>query len=425
MSHESTEDLLTRDARSVLRPWSDTPVAIVEAKDCFVTDHNGKQYLDFTSGYFVNNAGHCHPKIVEAARDQLGRVMQVSGKQTTPPLIELAERLVSLTPSSLTKGFFTTGGSEATENALKIVRQHTEKPDVAGLDNAYHGLTVGALELCANDNYRKTAGMPIGKHTYRLPMAYCYRCEYADCCKTQCLDDVGSRLDERPQTSAIVAEAIQAVGGIAPPKQWWERLDEIRRSRGILLILDEIQTGLGRTGKMFAAEHYGLEPDILTGGKGLSGGVGSVGVVMVSSALADGFIAGTTPTSAGNAVSAAAGVALIDTLVAEGLVDNCAQMGAHFTEGGCRLDDPWIGDVRFHGLLGGIELVRDRETKEPLPKPQMIQIRDQLFAAGMLLTISGPLSNVLRLQPPLTITRELIDSFLRELKSALNAVRNG
>jgi 4-aminobutyrate aminotransferase/(S)-3-amino-2-methylpropionate transaminase len=216
---------------------------------------------------------------------------------------------------------------------------------------------------------------------------------------------------------------VQAVGGLAPPQKWWDRLDQIRRKLKILLIADEVQTGLGRTGKMFAVEHYGLEPDIMTGGKGLSGGVGSMAVTTASNEVCQSFFGGTTPTSGGNAVSAAAGLALIDAIIDEGLVDNALKMGQYFTEAAWALKDPWIGDVRFTGLLGGIELVKDRETKEVLGKKEMGKVKDLLHEAGMLITVSGWHGNVLRLQPPLSITSAQIDEFIAALRKTLIAVR--
>lgn len=408
----------------MLRPWpGEPPVPIVAAKGCTVTDADGKEYLDFTSGYFVNQAGHCHPRIIEAATRQLHQVMQVSGKQTTPAAIALAERLVQITPRSVAKSFFATGGSEASEFALKMARQYKGKEDIAYLDNGYHGLTLGALEVCASDKYRATGGVKLADRTFKLPTPYCYRCKHQDDCATQCLDEAEARLAERPDTAALLAEPIQSVGGVIPPARWWARADEMRKKRGLLLILDEIQTGLGRTGAMFAAEHYGLEPDILLAGKGLSGGVGALSVAMASDKVAERFYAGTTPTNAGNAVSAAAGLALIDTIIDERLIDNCAAMGMYFTESVADLGDPWIGDIRFKGLLGGVELVVNRATKEILPKPLVVQIHEELQQDGMLLTVSGMHGNVLRLQPPLSITTRQIDTFVRSLRGALRSVR--
>ena len=419
-------DILSRDSRYVVRPWSGSgePVPVVDAKDCILTDASGKKFIDFTSGYFVNQAGHCHPRVVKAATEQLGKVCQVSGRHTTPALVDLAERLVQLSPRSVDHIFFTTGGSESNEFAFKMARQKAGKTDIAYLDNAYHGLSLGVLAACASQKYRDTAGVPLGDYTFKLPNPYCYRCPHQQSCETQCLDEWEDKLDARRETTAaIIAESVQAVGGIIPPAKWWERAEEIRKKRGLLLILDEIQTGLGRTGKMFGAEHYGLEPDLMSIGKGMSGGVGSLGGVLCRSEIVEKFFGGTTPTSGGNAVSAAAGSALIDTVMEEKLHDNAAAMGSYFREAVLDLGDPWVGDVRFQGLLGGVELVRDRDTKAVLDKEQVTQVKDSMHEDGILLTISGPLGNVLRLQPPLTVTRRHIDACVAALERALTGTR--
>jgi 4-aminobutyrate aminotransferase/(S)-3-amino-2-methylpropionate transaminase len=416
------------DRKYVMRPWTHPagePVIVARAKGCTVTDVHGKEYLDLTAGYFVNNAGHCHPRIAEAASKQMHEVLQVSGKHGTIPAIRLAKKLVELTPRSIDKVFFSTGGSEANEFALKAARQFTKKSDIAYLENGYHGLTLGALEVTASEKYRESAGKPMGPDNYAIPTAYCYRCKYGPHkeCNVQCLDAVPAMFDARPNTAALIAEPVQAVGGLAPPKKWWERLDEIRRKRNILLIADEVQTGLGRTGKMFAVDHYGLEPEIMTGGKGLSGGVGSLAATMASDTVCKGFFGGTTPTSGGNAVSAAAGLALINILEDEKLVENAAAVGRYFTEAAWALKDPWIGDVRFTGLLGGIELVKNTETREVLGKNEIAKVKDLLHEAGMLITVSGWHGNVLRLQPPLSFTTAMVDQFIAALRKTLQTVR--
>jgi 4-aminobutyrate aminotransferase / (S)-3-amino-2-methylpropionate transaminase / 5-aminovalerate transaminase len=415
------------DQQYVMRPWTHPagePVIVAKAKNCIITDVHGKDYLDLTAGYFVNAAGHCHPKIAEAATKQLHTVLQVSGKHGSIPMVQLAKKLKQLGPKSVDKSFFATGGSEANEFALKAARQYTKKTDVAYLANGYHGLTLGSLEVTASAKYRESAGKPMGPENYEIPTAYCYRCTHdIDTCMTQCLDSAEAQLDAHPNTAAIIAEPIQAVGGLAPPQKWWDRLDKMRKARGILLIADEVQTGLGRTGTFFAVEQYGLEPEILTGGKGLSGGVGSLAVMMGSNAIANAFFGGTTPTSGGNAISAAAGVALIDVIAEEKLMENAAKMGRYFTEAAWALKDPWIGDVRFSGLLGGIELVKNRETKEVLGKADMGKVKDDLHMQGMLITVSGLYGNVLRLQPPLSITSQQLDQFLAALRNTLKSVR--
>ena len=416
------------DLKYVMRPWTHPkgePVIIAKAKGCVVTDVHGKDYLDLTAGYFVNNAGHCHPKIAEAAARQVHEVLQVSGKHGSIPMVRLAEKLITLAPKTVHKAFFSTGGSEANEFALKMARQFKKKPDIAFLENGYHGLTLGSLEVTASEKYRESAGKPLGTDNYAIPTAYCYRCKYGPntTCKTECLDSLPGKLDARPKTAAIIAEIVQAVGGLAPPQKWWDRVDRERKARGILLIADEIQTGLGRTGKMFAVEHYGLEPEIMTGGKGLCGGVGSLGLSAASDEISKVFFGGTTPTNGGNAVSCAGGLAMLEVILEEKLIENCAKMGRYFTEAAWALKDSWIGDVRFTGLLGGIELVKNRDSKEVLGKAEMAAVKDALHDAGMLITVSGMHGNVLRLQPPLVITSGQIDQFLGALRKVLNSVR--
>ena len=416
--HEISNDaLLERDDAVVVRPWpkGNEPLPIVAAQGVYVTDADGRTFMDFTSGYFVNAVGHSHPKIIAAAKAQLDRVSQVSGRHATLPAIQLAEKLVDISPESISRVFFATGGSETVEFALKMVRQKSGKSDVVVLENAFHGLSLGALAACGNERYRNTAGVPLGDYVSRIPAPYCYRCPFKNNCATQCLDEAEVILDRRPETAAIVAEPVQSVGGVIPPEQWWSRLDDIRKARGLYLVLDEVQTGLGRTGAMYAAEHYGLQPDVMCSAKGLSGGVGSLGAVLCSDEMAEGFNSGTTPTSAGNAISAAAGLALIDVLIDDGVIAHAARMGKVFAAMLAEIDDPWIGDIRFIGLMGGIELVTDRESESPLPRSAVQDICTGLFKRNMLCTISGPHGNCLRLQPPLII----VEAQLREFVDAL------
>jgi 4-aminobutyrate aminotransferase-like enzyme len=418
------DDLSARDRQYVLRPWSDDPLMIVSATDCTVTDDKGKQYLDFTAGYYVNNVGHCRPEVMKAAADQMAKVTQVSGKNGTPAQVDLAERLIQLAPRPMEKVLFATGGSEANEFALKLVRQKTGKPGMVALEGGYHGMTLGALELVGNAKYKATAGLPLGERCYLVPAPYCYRCPHAQDCETQCLDEAEQKIAARPDTAALIAEPMQAVGAIFPSQKWWQRMDEIRRKHGLLLIIDEVMAGVGRTGKMFAVQHYpDLQPDVMTAGKGLSGAIGSLGVMMTSGETAKGFQGGTTPTNAGNAVSAAAGLALLDVIEREGLLDHAARMGEYMAEAIRRLDDPWIGDIRFKGLLGGVELVLDRGTKEIPSRKQMEVVRDGLQRRGVLVTLSGPHGNMLRIQPPLTIQPAHIDALVGALAEALPAAR--
>ena len=300
-----------------------------------------------------------------------------------------------------------------------MVRPHTGK--TVSRTSTRVPATLGALAACASQNTR-TARLPLGDFTFQLPNPYCYRCPHEQNCETQCLDEWEEKLDARKgKTAAIIAESAQAVGGIIPPAKWWERAEEIRKKRGLLLILDEIRPA-GRTADFATALRPGAGR---SRSQGVSGGIGSLGGVLCRSELVEKFFGGTTPTSAGNAVSAAAGVALIDAVIDDKLAENAAVMGVHFTESVIELADPWVGDVRFQGLLGGVELVSDRASKAVLAKDLVVSVKDAMHEDGILLTISGPHGNVLRLQPPLTVTRQHIDACVAAMARAFKKVRTG
>ncbi len=420
---QSNAQLLADDSEFVLRPWTAAgePLPIVEAHGTHVRDADGRVYMDFTSGYFVNQAGHSHPRVISATIAQLHKVSQVSGRHASEPAVGMAKELARLAPGTLRKTMYTTGGCEATEFALKMARQKSGKLGLLVLDNAFHGLSVQALATCSNESYRKSASVPLDPNVVSAPAAYCYRCKHEDSCETQCVDEMEKILDANPHVGSILAEPMQAVGGVAPPEKWWKRVDAMRRARGLVLILDEIQTGLGRTGKMWGADHYGLEADIMTLAKGLSGGVGSLGAVMTTPEVAEKFWGATSPTSAGNAISCAAGLEMIHVIQDERLIENAALMGEYMTKAFWGLDLPWIGDVRFKGLLGGVELVLDRTTKQPWTKDQILGMKSDLLERGVICTATGPLGNVIRIQPPLSVTRGEIDLFVTHFDAAVRA----
>ena len=418
---QSNEQLLADDSQFVMRPWTAAgePLPIVEAHGTFVRDADGKVYMDFTSGYFVNQAGHSHPRVISAAVAQLHKVSQVSGRHASEPAIAMAKELARLAPGRLSKTMYTTGGCESTEFALKMARQKSGKLGVLVLDNAFHGLSVQALAACSNESYRKSASAPLDPNIVSAPTPYVYRWKNPDACVDESIAQMEAILDANPHIGSILAEPMQAVGGLAPPLEWWKRVDALRKRRGLVLILDEIQTGLGRTGKMWGADHYGLEADIMTLAKGLSGGVGSLGAVMATPEVADTFWGATSPTSAANAVSCAAGLEMIRVIQDERLIENAAAMGEYMTRAFWALDLPWIGDVRFKGLLGGVELVLDRGSKKPWTKDQILGMKADLLERGVICTATGPLGNVIRIQPPLSVTTQEIDTFVTHFAAAV------
>src|SRR3989338_4808916 len=279
----SAEEILNKDKEYVIRAWSSNtgPIPIVEGKGVHVTDASGKEYMDFASGYFVNVCGHSHPDIIKAVSDQVSRISQVSMRQTTVPLVLLAEKLAKITPGNLKKSFFSTGGAESVEFAMKMARCYTGKHEIIALRNAYHGLSLATLSASTNTSYRGTAYNPLPSGISHAPNAYCYRCKYNDHgCDLQCAREIEKVIKGKSfevvsteNIGTLLIEPVQSVGGIIPPDGWFELVKEICEKHHILLIVDEIQTGLGRTGKMFACEHWGINPDIMTLAKGISGGV--------------------------------------------------------------------------------------------------------------------------------------------------------
>lgn len=426
------KEILEKDKEYVMRAWKSIaePVAIVEGKGAIVKDADDKEYLDFASGYFVNVCGHSHENIIKAVSDQVKKVSQVSMKQTTVPLVLLAEKLAKITPGSLKKSFFATGGSEAIEFAMKMARCHTKKHEIIALKNAYHGLSLAALSASTNTRYRATAYNPLPSGVSHVPNAYCYRCKYCnDGCDLQCAREIENVIKGKSfevvsteNIGSLMIELVQSVGGITPPDEWFKVVKEICERNNILLIVDEIQTGLGRTGKMFACEHWDIKPDIMVLAKGISGGIGSMGVTIAGEEVVENFSSGTCSTLAGNAVSCAGGLALIETLEKEKIPENAAKIGKYLKKQLSDLNNKYFGDIRFKGLMGGVEMVEDKETKEPLKKEKMLKIAQKLKDKGVIITISGPLGNVFRMQPVLTITEEQIDKFVNIFEETVKEV---
>ena len=325
------------------------------------------------------------------------------------PAIRLAKKLIELAPKSRQQGVLLDRRLRGERVRAQGWRASTRRRrDIAYLENGYHGLTLGSLEVTASEKYRESAGKPMGSENYAIPTAYCYRCKFGPHTRVQRRSaSTASRqmFDARPNTAAIIAEPIQAVGGLAPPQKWWDRLDEIRKKRGILLIADEVQTGLGRTGKMFAVEHYGLAA---RDHDRRQGPLGRRRLARADDRVRRGqqdvLRRHHADVGRQRGVGGRRPRADRDRSRTRSSSRTPRTMGRYFTEAAWALKDPWIGDVRFTGLLGGIELVKNRESREVLGKTEMAKIKDVLHDAGMLITVSGLHGNVLRLQPPLSFT---------------------
>lgn len=422
------KELMEKDREYIIRAWTSVaePTLIRNGDGVWVQDYDGNRYIDCSSGLFVMALGHNPRKVINAIKEQAEELIQISMRQTCLPAIRLAEKIAMISPGPLKKTYYTTGGSEANEVALKMAKSYKKKFEVVALKNAYHGLTLGSLTLTSSTSYKRGFG-PLMPGVIRIPNAYCYRCmcDFPNCdlwCARELenvLEDKSFYTSSAGDIGAIILEPVQGAGGIIPPDDWLPEIRRICDRFDILLIADEIQTGFGRTGKMFAVEHWNVVPDIMTLAKGIGGGI-PLGSVLTSDEIAKGFSSGTTPTSAGNPIACRAGLAYIETVEEEGICDHALQMGGYLTE--ClreSIPPRYVGEIRFKGLMGGIELVEDRTTKAPLPRKTMGEIKGSLLNRGLLVSTSGPLGNVVRIQPPLIITKEEIEFVATALKEAI------
>jgi 4-aminobutyrate aminotransferase len=406
------------------------PLAVREARGCTLVGEDGREYLDCFAGISVVNAGHNHPKIQEAAKRQIDALVHC-GSYVYPsaPVADLAEKLAEITPAKLKKSFVANSGAEAVEGALRLAKQATGQREIIALGFSFHGRTVGTLSITGNCIRKKHNGPYLSGVAF-APTPYCYRCpfklEYPRC---GCACAEAMELTLHQQTSddvaAFIAEPILGEGGIiVPPEEYFKIAVEIVRARGALFICDEVQSGFGRTGKMFAIEHYGVAPEIMTMAKGIANGY-PLSAFTVADSLGDVMQPGDhLSTFGGNPVSCAAALANIDVLQDEGLVENSAERGGQLLDGLRELQEkqPLIGDVRGKGLMIGIELVKDRATKAPAADAAKAA-RNKLRERGILIGAGGAYGNVLRLQPPLCISAEACARVADEVAAALDEIK--
>ena len=428
---EYVKELYSQDDMYVLKTWSRKPNApiIVGGKRVYFWDAEGRQYMDFASQLVNVNVGYCHRKLIEAIKRQAEEIPYVSGVYRSIPVIKLAKRLAELTGGVLCKSFFTCGGGAAVESAIKIAKQFTKRPKIASMWHGYHGSTFGALSATGITNIR-IPFEPLLPGFVHLPPPYCYRCsfglEYPEC-EVECAHFVERVFKwEDPETiAAFVAEPILANSFIIPPKEYWPIVRETCSKYGILLIFDEVITAFGRTGKMFGYEHFNVVPDILVAGKGITSGYLPLGVAVVNKKIGDFFdknplIHGFTYAS--HPMCCAVGLAQIEVILEENLVDNAAKVGAHLL---ARLNElesqhKCIGDVRGLGLLVGFELVKDKQTKEPC-QDIAVYIREKADEKGLAVGLSTRFApNIIRMVPPLCITKDEVDMAIKVLDNILS-----
>jgi 4-aminobutyrate aminotransferase/4-aminobutyrate aminotransferase/(S)-3-amino-2-methylpropionate transaminase len=394
------------------------PMQIVRGKMQHLYDHTGKQYLDFYGGVSVMNAGHCNPEVVEKICEQVRTLQHTTAIYLTQPIVDLAEKLAQITPQSLKRSFFCASGSEANEGAALLAQLYTGKNKFVAIQQGLHGRTKLTMNLTGLPMWR-TDPNPLSDVVH-IPGAYCYRCAYGltyPRCDLKCawrLEDVV----KSGEYAAFIAEPIQGNGGIlTPPPGYFKLIREILDRYHVLFIADEVQTGFGRTGEMFAIEHWDVLPDIMTLAKALANGT-PIGAFITNDTIASSYTRPGASTTGGNPVSATAALATIDVIEKHQLVERARTLGAYFQKKLLELQQRHaiIGEVRGKGLMLGVELVK--EDKIPAAE-ETDHILERLKDCGILTGKTGVSRNVLTFQPPLVITAADIDHVAKTLDSIL------
>jgi len=427
-----SQEVLEKDRRyRMLSFTSMEPIVVVDGKGATVRDMDGKEYIDCYAGISVVNAGHCHPRIVQAVKDQADRLIHCcSYIYHTVPAAELASRLAEIAPGRLEKTFFGNSGAEANECALKVVKKYTKRHEIIALECSFHGRTIGTLSVTGQAGRKRYDMGPYLSGVSFAPAPYCYRCPFQEeypSCDLTCARRLEDIIDfhSSNNVAALIAEPVLGEGGvIVPPDGYFRAIKDILDAHNILLIADEVQSGFGRTGKMFAAEHYGVEPDIMTLGKAIAGGL-PLSACLARAEIGDAFELGDhLSTFGGNPISCAAAIANLEIFREERLVDAAEEKGRYLI---AELEEmkgrhELIGDVRGRGLMIGVELVKDRRTKIPATE-EAFTVKERAMEQGVLLGYGGVRRNTVRFQPPLVITREQIDKALTVFESALSGLQ--
>lgn len=397
------------------------PMQIVRGGGQYLYDHEGRQYLDCYSGVSVVNAGHCHPHIVGRICEQVSALQHTTTIYLTQPIVDLAERLASIMPGDIKRTFFCGSGSEANEGAALLAQLHTGRSEMVALRHGLHGRTKLGMSLTGLSFWRADP-TPVGGIAHAAN-PYCYRCPLGlsvDSCEIECALEVERSIaaSTSGRVAAFFAEPIQGNGGIiTPPPGYFERVKEILDRREILFVSDEVQTGYGRTGRMFGCEHWDVKPDIIASAKALANGT-PIGAFSTTDSIAASFTRPSASTLGGNPVSSVAAIATLDVIEDEGLVGRAESMGKLLMQRLVELQarHPIIGDVRGKGLMIGAEFVK--EDKTPATE-ETDRVLESLKNAGVLAGKTGAGRNVLTFQPPLIIEEQDIERLAEALENAL------
>ncbi len=421
--------IVEKDDRFMATTTKSRPLAILRGHGCVIEDVDGNFYLDFTSGVGVLNTGHTHPSVVAAIRAQAGAFTHFAGTDYFyAQQADLAEKLTKVTPvgtDSLV--FFTNSGTESNEAAIKLVRHASKRQGLIAFIGAFHGRTMGSLALTASKKVQREGYLPMIGGVEHVPFANCYRCPYKleyPSCDFWCIhileEEYFPAVLPPEDFAAVFAEPVQGEGGyIVPPLQYYKELKKVLDPHGILLVMDEVQSGFGRTGKLFASEHFGVKPDVVSLAKALGSGI-PIGAIVYRAELDWGVSGSHSNTFGGNPVACAAASATLETIKREKLVENSARQGRLLRK---RLeevqeDHPRIGDVRGLGLMQAAEFVKDPRTKARDPKIRDAVI-EEAFKRGLVVLGAG--RNGIRFIPPLVVTAAQIDEGIELLEAALKA----
>ena len=435
MDQKTNQELMLLREKHVPRgPFNTTPIFVKKARGAMIEDVEGKEYIDFAGGIGVINVGHCNQKVVDAVKEQAEQYIHTCFHVVMyEPYVQLAMKLNEITPGDFPKKtFFVNSGAEAVENAVKIARYATRRPGIITFENAFHGRTYMAMSLTSKVKPYRFGFNPFCPEVYRMPFAYCYRCPFGrtyPSCEIYCADYledffIGNVAAEA--VAAVIAEPVQGEGGfVVPPPGYFRKIKAICEKYGILFIMDEIQTGMGRTGKLFAAEHHGVVPDIILTAKSLAAGLPLGGVTGRAEIMEAPHVGGLGGTYGGNPVACKAALAVLDQLDTE-FMEKGAQLGekvrSHFLE--LQKEFEIVGDVRGLGPMMGLELVKDRQTKEPAAEEAGILVR-RCLEKGLIILSCGNHGNVIRTLMPLVIGDEQMKKGFSIMKEVLREITRG
>ncbi|MBX8633559.1 MAG: acetyl ornithine aminotransferase family protein [Candidatus Thermoplasmatota archaeon] len=426
----AAREIIAKDDSYVATTTKSLQIVAKRARGLDVEDVDGNMFLDFSSGISVLNVGHCHPRIVEAVKRQSGELMHFAGTDFYYDIqASLAQRLSEVTPGTYEKKtFFSNSGTESVEAAIKIARWSTRRSRMIAFIGAFHGRTMGSLSLTASKPVQQQRFFPGVPGVTHLPFAYCYRCpyhlEYPSCdlwCAKTLEETYFSTFVPPDEVAALFGEPVQGEGGyVVPPKEFYPTIHKIIKKHGILFADDEVQAGLGRTGRMWGIENWGIQPDIMSMSKSLGSGI-PIAATVFRKELDFGVEGSHSNTFGGNLVGCAASLATLDVIKDERLVENSAKMGEYFRKRLAELQEKHeiIGDVRGLGLMIAVEFVRNRKTKEFAVK-ERDDIINGAFKRGLILLGCG--KSGVRLIPSLNVTKEQIDTATEIIDSSISAV---